>query len=128
MNNKDLTKQITNLLKVPNVKSSKVPKPLIAQAKNRKGLSKTESVSKILAQLADKGHEIGPFEDGTPNMMADLIEIVIGVVYKALQEDAKITVSIDPGVKLQATGANVGGPVQSQGQTTEYASGGAIIQ
>lgn len=128
MNVKELTSGIKKLLKVPNVKSSKVPLPLIAQAKDRKGLSKTETISKILSKLANKGHEIGPFEDGTPNMMADLIEIIVNEIYDALQNDAKITVSIDPGVKLQATGANVGGPVQSQGQTTEFAKGGAIIQ
>jgi hypothetical protein len=123
-----LTSQIKDLLKVPNVKSAKVPKQLITQARNRPGLSVTELESRMLSAMADEGRKIGTFDDGTRDMMADFGRILLKVIVEGFQQDAKITVAIDPGLKLQATGGNAGGPVQSQGQTTDYGIGGGIIQ
>jgi len=115
-----LQESVSSLLKVPSVKSAKIPKQIISQSKNRNGLSVTEITSTALSKLADKGYHVGTHIDGTPDMMGDMIQIVIESIITAIQNDAKITVSIDPGLVVST-------PL-GPGLTSDWGIGGGIIQ
>lgn len=127
----DVNSIITNtkdILKTPPIKSAKVPRVLVAKARERTGLSAIEMKAEIYSKLADAGIPIGTFIDGTPDLMGVMIGTIIDVIVDHLQTKAKITIGIDPGIQVTSQGGNAGGPVTSQGQTITYGIGGGIIQ
>ncbi len=128
MNSQDIIKETENLLKPPTTKSSKIPAPLIANGKNRKGISYIEMTSRLLGIMADNGFKIGTNVDGTPDFFAIYTENLFKVLVDALKYDAAFSVSIPPGIKITGSGGNAGGPVQIVGQSIYYAEGSAVLQ
>jgi hypothetical protein len=128
MNSSDIIDQTQNLLKTPKTKSPKIPAPLIANGKNRTGISYIDLTAKFMGIMADKGFKIGTHVDGTPDYNSIAVQVMFQLLVEAFKFDGAITVSIPPGIKITASGGNAGGPIQVVGQTIEYATGSAVIQ
>lgn len=108
--------------------SPPIPSPACTLSSNRSGLSAIKTTFSILARKKELGLPVGEYEDGSMNQNDLLINAIVTEIFKALQEDAKITVGINPGQTIQGTGANAGGPVTVIGSTVTFGSGGAVIQ
>ena len=126
----DISNQIKNLFNVSRQPAPEIPGMLMAVGCMQKpGLSSKASVGNIVRVL-DK-HEIptDPLPDGTENKTVQLVLAIVDEVYRALREDANIQVAHSPGaITILASGANLGGPVVSQGININFSKGQAIIQ
>lgn len=111
-----------------NAPSPTIPSIAILGSARREGLSAIKTTYNILQRKKELGLPVGDYEDGSPNENDLLIYAIVSEVFKALQEDAKISVAIAPGTQLLATGANAGGPIEVFGATQGIGSGGAVIQ
>lgn len=102
---------------------------LICSLAKRSGLSCMMSTATVITNQSKFGAPSGPLPDGSSNMMNGLINIIISEVFRALREDAAISVAIPPGaITVQTTGANSAGSVVSVGSNILPASGVAVIQ
>lgn len=124
----NIFKIISSALDASRTPPPEIPPPLIlAGGKLRPGLSPIMIASRIISRQAEAGAPIGLLPSGSDNV-SEMMEIIrIEEIINALQTEAKIDVSIAPGISLTATGANAGGPVQVLGVTTSIGSGAAII-
>lgn len=105
-----------------------IPSTACVLSSTRSGLSAIKTTFAILARKKELGLTVGEYEDGSMNQNDLLINAIVTEIFKAIQEDAKITVGVNPGQTIQGTGGNVGGPVEVVGTTLTFGSGGAIIQ
>ena len=111
---KSISKQIQNFFKSLRSPANTLPAILMAcSLMKRPGLSCISSSAAIISSQSGFGAPTtAKFEDGTPNMMNQLINSVICEVYRAIREDMNIQVVIPAGsVTTVGTGANAGGPV-----------------
>lgn len=108
--------------------SPTIPSPTCTLSSTRSGLSAIKTTFAILARKKELGLPVGDYEDGSMNQNDLLINAIVTEIFKAIQEDSKITVGINPGQSIQGSGSNGGGPVVVVGTTITYGSGGAIIQ
>ena len=126
----EIANQIKNLFDVSRQPAPEIPGMLMAIGCAQKpGLSSKVSVGNIVKTL-DK-HEIptSPLPDGTENKTVQVVLAIVNEVYRALREDANIQVAHYPGaITIMAAGANLGGPVVSQGVNINFSKGQAIIQ
>lgn len=98
-----------------------VPKPSIQQillAKTRPGLNSEILTASIVARFEEAGIPTGPLVGGTPNVMENLVKIMMEEVVTAIQTDMRVDVATDAGATVTASGANAGGPVIAVGATT----------
>lgn len=124
-----LKSKLVKLLDLSNVAPSPpIPSPACTLAANRSGLSALKTTFAILARKKELGLPVGEYEDGSMNQNDLLINAIVTEIFKAIQEDSKITVGINPGQTIQGTGGNAGGPVEIIGTTITFGSGGAVIQ
>ena len=121
--------KLAKLLDLSNIGPSPViPSPTCTLSSTRSGLSAIKTTFAILARKKELGLPVGEYEDGSMNQNDLLINAIVTEIFKAIQEDSKITVGINPGQSIQGSGSNVGGPIVVVGTTITYGSGGAIIQ
>lgn len=100
-----------------------------AGAKLRSGLSARKIATKIIARQSEAGAPVGDIFSENSNIMETMLVIMIEEIISALQLDAKIEITIDPGVQVTTIGTgNLGSPVPSQGATTNIASGVGVIR
>lgn len=126
---KKLINNISNILDLKHTsKAPDVPSPLILLSQQRNGLSAIKSANIILNYKQELGLPTGNYDDGTANANDIIILKIFEEVYRALNEDAKITVAVEPGTQLTASGGNSGGPIQVVGTTISVGKGGAVIQ
>jgi hypothetical protein len=105
------------------------PQLLLVGAKLRPGLSPRNIASRIISRQSEAGAPVGDIFSENSNVMESMMVITIEEIISALQLDAKIEVVIPPGVQVTTTGAgNLGGPVVSQGMTTNIGSGSGVIR
>jgi hypothetical protein len=114
-------------LKTP-AASPTIPAPAVLLSVVRPGLSALKTTFSILAEKKELGLPVGDYEDGSMNQNDLLIYAIVKAIFKALQEDAKISVTIEPGIPLVGTGTSPVGPVAVVGATDSIGMGGAIIQ
>lgn len=114
-------KAILLCLLIPRPKVPNINKFLLLAAKKRPGLSSSKTTASILSRRSEAG--INPL---SPEM-EKLIRIMVEEIFKSLQQDAKLSISVEPGITLNANGANVGGPVVSLGQTITVGNATGII-
>jgi len=128
---------MTNVLKTLNAAFSVPRKPveslppqlLLIGAKLRPGLSARNIASNVIARQSETGAPAGDVFSENTNMMESMIVVVVEEIISALQLDAKIEVIIPPGVQVTTTGlGNMGGPVISQGMTTNIGIGEGVIR
>lgn len=125
---------ITNSIKAL-FESKLTPAPLIPSAlvaiggSQRTGLSVNRSVSKIISELTKAGIPTSVGPDGTANLTASFVKIIVTEIYRALHLDASIQISMKPGdISVITTGTNQGGPMISQGVNINFGKGNAVIQ
>ena len=85
----------------------------------RPGLSTLISMAHIAEKLGVLGIPTEQFEDGTPNLMMQYAHVIVDEIYRALREDAKVSVVLAPGSVVPAP---LGGP------NVNIVEGSAIIQ
>lgn len=127
---------ISNIIKILSSVFSKIDTPvtplppqlLLTGAVMRPGMSAKEMASNIIARQADAGAPVGNLFSETNNIAESMEIIRCEELLKMLQTKAKIEVVIPPGVQVTTVGANAGGPVVSQGVTTNVAQGYGVIR
>lgn len=132
-NNSSISNVIKTLkaaFNTPNKPIDKLPPQiLIVGAELRPGLSPRTIASRIIARQSEAGAPSGDVYSENSNVMESMTTIMIEEIISALQLDAKIEIVIPPGIQVMTMGAgNLGGPVVSQGATTNIASGSGIIR
>tara|TARA_R110000851_G_scaffold117238_6_gene243867 strand:- start:441 stop:842 length:402 start_codon:yes stop_codon:yes gene_type:complete len=105
------------------------PQLLIIGANIRPGLSARNIASKVISRQTEAGGPAGDIFSENNNVMESMIVVMVEEIVKALQIDAKIEVVVAPGIQVTTFGAgNLGGPVVSQGATTNIGSGSGVIR
>ena len=123
----DILKAFSALL-VPSTKLPTIPAPLIlAGATFRSGLSPRKIASRIITRQSEAGAYIGPLTDGSDNVAEKMELIRVEEIVYALQNEAKIPVSIKVGQQVDGTFVGVGSGI-IQGVTTTIGEGNAVIQ
>jgi len=106
-----------------------IPTPLILVGiPLRTGLSPTKIASNIISRKSEAGLPVGALPSGAVNPDEIMERIRIEEIVKALQQDAKISVAIPPGITLTAAGVSPAGPVSVFGSTITFTKGYGIIQ
>lgn len=105
------------------------PQLLVVGAKLRPGLSPTNIASRVISRQSEAGAPVGAIFSENDNIMEPMIVVMVEEIVNALITEAKIEVAIAPGVQVTTTGVgNLGGPIISQGATTNIASGAGVIR
>lgn len=125
----NILSSILGLLTVPKPPAPSIPAPLILATKVRAGLSAQKIAAEVIKRRAEAGLPVGNLPDGSVNP-DEMLEIIRAQVYiDALATEARISVVIQPGTGVAATGVDATGtPVQVAGITTTFGIGNAIIQ
>ena len=101
----------------------KIPKLSISSlflAKSRPGLDPTVISSTITSRFPEAGIPNGPLQDGAPNSLEILINIICEELVGGIQDDMRVDLLIDSGQQVTSFGSNSGGPVVSQGSNTTF--------
>ncbi len=120
---------VLGLMNIPKPPDPPIPFPLILLSSGRPGLSAQKMGAEVIKRRAEAGLPVGNLPDGqtNPNEIMEIIRFQ--VLIDALASDARISVAINPGITLVATGADAtGSPVTVGGTTTTPGLGNAIIQ
>lgn len=108
---------------------SSIPPPLLLiGAKLRPGLSARNIASRIISRQSEAGAPTGDIFSEDNNISESMETIRVQEIINAIQTEAKVEVTIPPGIQLTAAGGNAGGPVVVQGATIAIASGDGIIR
>ena len=106
-----------------------IPPPLIlVGGGQRPGMNARMITTRIITRKSEAGAPIGPLPSGAESVDEKMERIRIEEIINALISEAKITIVIPAGTPITAVGGNAGGPVISQGVTTNYTQGYGIIQ
>lgn len=126
----NVVKTLKAAFTTPNKPIEKLPPQiLVLGAELRPGLSPRNIASRIIARQSEAGAPAGDIYTENSNVMESMTTIMIEEIISALQLEAKIEVVIPPGIQVMTMGAgNLGGPVVSQGATTNIASGSGVIR
>jgi len=123
---------ISSLLKnsfKPPKKLKTIPKGLILLGTQfRSGLSPIDIASKIIERKKEIGIGIGPLPSGAKNVDLQMEVIRIEEIINALTTEAVIEIETPLGVKVSASGANAGGPIQVVGSTIDLVKSKGIIR
>lgn len=102
--------------------------PQILFAKARPGMSSELLASSIISRFSEAGIPTGALEEGSPNVMENLVKIIAEEVIDHFQSQARCDVAVDVGIKLQATGGNAGGPVTAIGSSIAPHTGIGVLR
>lgn len=127
-NSQEVITKLLELLKGQQIPSAPLPPPLILGGASKSGLSPSKIAAKIIARQEEAGIPVGALPDGQVSPDEIMERIRIEEIVNAIVEDLKLSVAIQPGVPIIATGANAGGPVVVQGTTILYGQGYAAAQ
>jgi hypothetical protein len=107
-----------------------IPPPLLLiGAKLRPGLSARNIASRIISRQSEAGAPTGDIFSEDNNISESMETIRVQEIINAVQTEAKVEITIPPGVQISAVGAgNFGFPVVVQGATTNIATGEGIIR
>lgn len=126
----NVIKTLKAAFSVPRTPIESLPPQLVmVGAKLRPGLSARNIASRVIARQSEAGAPVGDVFSENSNVMESMTVILVEEIISALQLDAKIEVVVPPGVQVTTTGlGNMGGPVISQGATTNLAKGEGVIR
>ena len=95
---KDLLKAIIGIFKIPDVPPPPIdPLTILNTAKNP-GLSPRKIAAEIVARQSEAGAPFGPLPSGAANVAEKMELIRVQEIIKAVQQDARTTVSVPPGI------------------------------
>lgn len=126
----NVLKTLKAAFSVPRTPVESLPPMLILSgAKMKPGLSARNIASKVISRQSKAGAPVGNVFSENTNIMESMIVVIVEEVVSALQLDAKIEIVVPPGTQVTTTGiGNFGGPVISQGATTNIAVGEGVIR
>ncbi|HWY35652.1 MAG TPA: hypothetical protein VNX68_13485 [Nitrosopumilaceae archaeon] len=101
---------LENRLSIPRLGLTKI---LLAKA--RPGLDSDVTSNAIISRFSEFGIPNGPLENGQPNVMELFTKGLIEEIYDSIHNEMRVDVAVDPGIVVNSTGANSGGPVPSVG-------------
>jgi hypothetical protein len=105
------------------------PQLLVVGANLRPGLSPRKITSNVISRQSEAGAPSGDIFSENSNVTESMTSIMVEEIVNALVLDAKIEIAVPPGVQVTTTGVgNLGGPIISQGVTTNIASGNGVIR
>jgi hypothetical protein len=130
MNNlKSVLDAISALLRTSISSAPIIPPPLIlVGGAQRPGMNSRLITTRIITRKSEAGAPVGPLSSGSESVDEKMERIRIEEIVNALISEARITIVIPPGTPVTTVGGNAGGPVLSQGVTTNYTQGYGIIQ
>jgi hypothetical protein len=96
--------------------------------KLRPGLSASLIASKIIKRQSEAGAPVGLLPSGAKNISEQMEVIRVEEIINAILQDARVDIAVDPGIPVQATGGNAGGPVVCVGATISIGSATGIIR
>jgi hypothetical protein len=130
MNNlKAIFDLISALLKTGLSSAPIIPPPLILTGGPlRPGMNARMITTRIISRKSEAGAPVGPLPSGAESVDEKMERIRIEEIINSLLSEARITIVIPPGTPITSIGANAGGPVVSQGLTTNFTQGYGIIQ
>ena len=104
----EITEIISGAFAIPEPPLTPLPPPLVALGGvNKTGLSARKIAARIISRQSEAGAPVGARRNGEDNV-----------------SEMKIEVALRPGIPVTTTGiGNFGGPVVSQGATTNFATG-----
>ena len=114
-------KGVLKCLLIPKPKVPGFNKFLLLMAKKRPGLSSSKTTASIISRFSEAGIINSSSEEEKKT------RIIVEEIFKAFQQDAKLSVAVDSGISLVANGGNVGGPITVVGQTLMPGSATGII-
>ena len=114
---------------IPSKPATSLPPPLLMiGAKLRPGLNAKDIAARIISRQSEAGAPVGVVVDGSSNVSEAMEVIRMEEVVNAIVTEAKVDITVAPGVQVTVTGVgNYGAPVISQGATTAIASGDGIV-
>jgi hypothetical protein len=123
----DIIKMFSSLL-VPTTKLPSIPPALILSgAQFRTGLSPRKIASRIISRQHEAGAPQGPLNDGSDNIEEKMEVIRVEEMIYALQNEAKVEVTVKPGQQVDGTFAGIGSGY-IKGQTITNGKGQAVIR
>jgi hypothetical protein len=127
---KNVIESLKAAFNIPRAPLTKLPPQLLVVGANlRPGLSARNIASRVIARQTEAGAPAGDIFSENNNIMESMMVVMAEEIISALQLEAKIEIVIAPGVQVTTTGVgNLGGPIISQGVTTNIASGGGVIR
>lgn len=107
-----------------------VPSPLILLGgAGKTGLSARDITKDIITKSQSFGIPIGALPDGSDSIWEKQMFNIVETIVEHFIKNAKFTVVIPPGTPVITTGFSAtGAPVVSQGSTTNFTTGYAIVQ
>lgn len=114
---KDILSAILGIFKIPDVPVPPIDPASILKTASNPGLSPRKIWSDILSELPSAGAPFGPLPSGAENVSEKVLYIQTKAIIKALQQDARVTVSIPPGILVNGTAMSPVGPLPVIGVT-----------
>lgn len=93
--------------------------PQILLQKTRPGLNAELISSTIISRFNEIGIPSGPLEGNTPNVMELLVKVMCEEIVDAIQNQMRVDIAVDAGIKVVSAGANAAGPVASNGSSVK---------
>jgi hypothetical protein len=104
------------------------PSIILSGGATKPGLNSRLITSRIISRKSESGAPTGALPSGAPSVDEKMERIRVEEIINALISEARITVVIPPGTPVFTVGGNAGGPVVSQGVTTNITQGYGVIQ
>jgi hypothetical protein len=123
----DIIKMFASLL-IPTIKLPNIPPALILTgAQFRGGLSPRKIASRIITRQHEAGAPQGPLSDGSESVTEKMELIRLEEIIYAIQNEAKVEVTVKPGQQVDGTFAGIGSGY-IKGVTITTGKGNAIIR
>lgn len=125
----EVIEEILNLIAIPKPPDPPIPAPIVMASSSRPGMSAQKMAAEVIKRKSETGLTVGPLPDGTQNP-SELLEIIrMQVIMEEMISQGRITVVINPGIPIIASGIAANGvPVTVNGTTTGFGTGSGIFQ
>jgi hypothetical protein len=125
---KDILKSILGSFKIPDVPPPPIDPLTILESAKNPGLSPRKIAAEIVARQSEAGAPFGPLPSGADNVAEKMELIRVQEIVKAIQQEARTTVSIPPGTLVTGTAISPVGPLPVVGITSTNSIGFAATQ
>lgn len=98
----------------------------ILLAKTRPGLDSDVTTSNITSRFEEIGIPTGPLDSGQPNVVEQLVQVIVEEIFDSVQSDMRIDAAVEQGLMVVSSGANAAGPVASTGANPMPGSSTAV--
>ncbi len=121
---------INNAFNIQSTPATPLPPPLLMLgAKLRPGLSPRKIASRIISRQSESGAPVGDIFSEDNNISESMEVIRVEEIVSAILMEAKVEITIPPGIPVQSLGVGfMGTPVNSLGSTIGIASGDGVIR